>query len=762
MSNPFKRILFLLFVLSMVACSSTKYVPKGDYLLNSVQIKVKSKKVTSETLYPFLQQTPNQKIFGLFRLRLGIYDLSGRDTLKWINRWLRSAGEKPVIYDSLATRYSSKEMTKELQNEGYQHAKIDVITKKKKKKINVTYQVILGKPYVISRFTLNPWLDTILHFKMPLKNRFQFTIKPGMNFNINDLDQQRSDLSEYLRNNGFYNVHREAFHYLADTAFMQNKAQIELTLSHDLLHNDSLLNKVFAIKKIGTITYETLMPLSNDQSGSTSWDTVYDQGYQLIYQKTPFIRLKPLIANTYIEPNKHYSEKEVRSTFSALNSLPPVKYVNLQFNEQTDSILNCLVQITPDKLQSFTNDIEGTNSGGNLGAADEFSYQHRNLFKGGELFRFHARASYESLGSLSSIFSYHATELASDISLKFPTFLFPFLSRRFKQNLHGNTSFSLGYNYQVRPEFVRNLANANIKYSWSLSKNTTFSFDLIDLSYIYLPRIDSAFKATYLTNSSPLRFSYENQMILKTGFTIQHLGQGMNNSHLSFVNWRGNLSEAGNLLDGMLHLFHAPPGSDGIYRLFHIRFAQYVKGEYDFTYNEYLSPQNRLVYHFTGGLVCPFGNADIVPFEERFYAGGANGLRGWSSYTLGPGGYPYSSGVIDFVNHTGDIKLQGNIEYRFNLFWKFDGALFFDAGNIWTIRNYSNQPDGVFRFSTFYKQIAMDYGIGLRLNLNYFVLRLDLGHQFYNPAFRGTDAWIPAIKNFSKRSALFFAIGYPF
>ncbi|MBB3187526.1 BamA/TamA family outer membrane protein [Microbacter margulisiae] len=757
-----QKLIFCVLSMLMIACSSTKYVPEGDYLLNQEHIKVHSKQVTAETLAPFLRQTPNQRIFSVFRLQLGVYDLSGKDTTKWINRWLRRAGEKPVIYDSLAMEVSRQEMKKELQNEGYQHAIVDVITKKKKKKINVTYKITLGSPYIISDFNVSPKLDSLIAIHVPPKGGFDYSIQKGMNFNVNDLDQERTDLSTYLRNNGFYNITREVFHYRADTTLGKNKAIVELGLRRDLLANDTLLQKTFSRKKIGSITFETMQPMPGTNTSSAQKDTVAYEGYTMIYHGTPFLRIKPLVFNTFVTPGGYYSEKDVRSTFAALNALPPVKYVNLQFKEQSDSMLSCNVQITPDKLQSFTNDIEGTNSGGNFGVAEDFSYQHRNLFRGAELLKFHARASYESLGSLSNIFSYNATELAGDVSLKYPTFLFPFLSHDFKRSLHGSTTFSLGYNYQVRPEFVRNLANAGVKYIWSLSRNTTFTFDLLDLSYIYLPRIDSSFRATYLSNSSPLRFSYENQMILKTGFSMQHIEQGMNNAHLSYVNWRWDVSEAGNLLDGMLHLFKATPDPDGVYRLFHIRFAQYIKGDYDISYNQYLSPDNRMVYHFNAGLVCPLGNADVVPFEERYYAGGADGVRGWSSYTLGPGGYPYSSGVIDFVNHTGDIKLQGNIEYRFKLFWQFDGALFYDAGNIWTIRNYSTQPNGVFNFSTFYKQIAMSYGLGVRFNLNYFVLRMDLGHQLYNPAFRGNSAWIPALKGFSKRSALFFAIGYPF
>jgi outer membrane protein assembly factor BamA len=746
----------------MVACSSTKYVPDGQYLLNTERIQVHSKDVNADMLSPFLRQAPNQRIFSIFRLQLAVYNLSGRDSTRWLSRWLRRAGEKPVIYDSLAMADSQSELQKELQNEGFQHAKVQVITKAKNKKINVLYHIVLGDPYKISSFTMAPTLDSLLKTKDSSQAAFTHLIKPGMNFNINELDQERTDLATFLRDNGYYNVTKEAFHFTADTSFAQNKATIELGLRPDLLANDTILHKTFTRKIIGHVTFETIPTLVELPSDENTTDSVSYEGYSMLYNKKPFIHIKPLVSNTFIYPGTYYNEKAVKSTYASLNALPPVKYVNIQFNEHAPDTLDCDVQITPDKLQSFTNDVEGTNSGGNLGVAEDFSYQHRNLFRGAELFKFHARASYESLGNLSNIFAYYATELGSDISLKFPTFLFPFLSRDFKRGLNASTTFSLGYNYQVRPEFVRTLANVGIKYMWSLNKNTTFSYDMLDLSYIYLPRIDSTFRATYLSNSSPLRFSYENQMILRTGFSMQYMGQRANGAKSSYANWRWDVSEAGNLLDGALHLFHVEPSADGAYRFSNIRFAQYIKADYDYTYNQFLSKDNRMVYHFNFGLANPLGNADAVPFEERYYAGGANGVRGWSSYTLGPGGYPLSSGVIDFVNHTGDIKLQGNVEYRFKMFWKFDGALFYDAGNIWTIHHYSTQPDGTFYFSQFYKQIAMSYGFGLRFNLNYFVLRMDLGHQLFNPAFRGNEAWIPVVTHFAKRSALFFAIGYPF
>jgi outer membrane protein assembly factor BamA len=468
-----------------------------------------------------------------------------------------------------------------------------------------------------------------------------------------------------------------------------------------------------------------------------------------------------LLSNTFIFPNTYYNDRMVEETYAGLNALPPVKYVNIVFRERPNNMLDCYIVITPDKNQSFTFDLEGTNSGGNLGAAGDFSYQHRNIFKGAQLFKFHARYSFESYGNISNIFSRNAKEFATDVSVKYPTFLFPFLGKEFKRGINASTAFSIGYNYQIRPEFTRNLANMGIKYAWS-HKNLFYSFDLINFNYIYLPRIDDTFKETYLTNSSPLRYSYENQMIVRMGFNVNYNSQRSKKNTDNVLNWRWGISEAGNLLDVGCNLLNTRRDEEHFYRIFNIRFAQYVKSDFDISYNHEITKDNHFVYHFAAGIACPMGNAEIIPFEERYYAGGSNGVRGWSSYTLGPGAYPNTTGTIDFVNQTGDISLLANLEYRFKIGWKLEGATFTDIGNIWSIRNYDFQPQGQFHFSNFYQQLAWSYGLGLRLNLNYFVFRIDVGHKLYNPAYSGDNRWITPLSKMAKNVVPYFSIGYPF
>lgn len=753
--------------LLVVACNTTKYVPDGQYLLNKVKIVTDNKSINKETLKSYLRQTPNQEVFSLFKLQLGVYNLSGRDTASWWNNWLKRAGEEPVIFDEKAAGQSRKELNREMENRGYTKATVDTLVVRHKKKVNLTYRIKAGAPYKIANFKIDIVSDSLRKTLDALKDTYVPSVHAGMNFDINALEKERTGLTAFLKQRGYYNLTKENFRFQADTTLGNLKANVVMKLRPEITGSDSIARKVLARKKIRNITFllttteRTQAYAAGTRDVREKMDSVWYDGYRVLFTNKQLISCKSLISNTFISPNSYYNDRMVENTYAALNALPPVKYVNVVFRERPNDVLDCIIVITPDKNQSFTVDVEGTNSGGNFGVAGDFSYQHRNIFGGAELFKFHVRYSYEALGSLSNLFSYNATEFATDVSVKYPTFLFPFLGREFKRGINASTAFTIGYNYQVRPEFTRTLANAGIKYAWS-HKNLFYSFDLINFNYIYLPRKDSVFAATYLKNSSPLRYSYDNQMIVRSGININYNSQRGKQAGGDVVNWRLGLSEAGNLLYSACKLFGARRDTANTFRIFNIRFAQYVKGDFDFSYNQEITKDNHMIYHVALGVACPYGNAEIIPFEERYFGGGANGVRGWSSYTLGPGAYPNATGAIDFVNQTGDISLLGNLEYRFKMFWKFEGAVFSDAGNIWTIRNYDFQPQGQFRFGEFYKQIAWSYGLGLRVNFTYFIFRLDMGYKLYNPNNDGGQRWIQPLTNPAKNMALFFAIGYPF
>ena len=212
-------------------------------------------------------------------------------------------------------------------------------------------------------------------------------------------------------------------------------------------------------------------------------------------------------------------------------------------------------------------------------------------------------------------------------------------------------------------------------------------------------------------------------------------------------------------------MFDSHKNAMGQYEVFNIAYAQYVKADFDFTRN-LLSKRTRdqLVFHFGLGIAYPYGNSTVLPFEKRYFSGGANSVRGWSVRSLGPGSYKDKDGRINFITQTGDLKLDVNLEYRSHLFWKFDGALFVDAGNIWTLRNYPDQPGGQFTWSGLLKDMAASYGLGLRLNFDYFILRFDLGMKAINPAFQTEDeAHYPLIHpRLSRDLAFHFAVGLPF
>ena len=424
--------------------------------------------------------------------------------------------------------------------------------------------------------------------------------------------------------------------------------------------------------------------------------------------------------------------------------------------------------LTKSKHKSISFELEGTNSAGDLGAAASVSFQHRNLFRGSETFMVKFRGAYEAISGLQPGYKNHNyTEYGVETSINFPNFLFPFLTSDFKRRIKATTEFGLQYNYQLRPEFSRTIALASWSYKWIQKQKIQHRIDLLDISYLYLPWISSQFQEDYINKDKDnyiLKYNYENRLIVRMGYNYSYNSAGgalVNNTiTTNSYSIRAGFESAGNILYGISKMINMRKNKDGEYAILGIPYAQYLKGDFDFAKNIIIDHRNSLAFHAGIGIAVPYGNAKVVPFEKRYFSGGANSVRGWSVRNLGPGSF---AGDGNFMNQSGDIKLDASIEYRTRLFWKFRGAAFIDAGNIWTIREYENQPGGVFEFDKFYKQIAVAYGLGLRLDLDFFVLRFDGGMKAINPKYKKAKERYPIIHpRFSRDFAFHFAVGYPF
>lgn len=739
------------------SCSMAKYVPDDKYLLTKVQVKSNIPDVNNEELKGYLRQTPNNTILGFWPLKLGFYNLSSDDSTKWVNRWLRRIGEPPVIYDSLKTVYGCDELQKVIFNKGYLNAEVTATSKINKKHIKVSYDITPKEPYRIRNYFITIPDSTISSI---INKRNLSIIKRGDLFDVDKINEEREQIARLLRNRGYFNFRKELLFLYVDSALNSHEIDAELSIQPQYLDNDSALQIIFSKKQIENVT---ILALKDNDISNISYldlDTTYINNFRIIYNpKNKAFRPKAIANKISIIPNITYSDFAVERTYSQLNSLSAAKYVNISFNENSNNKLDAQIVITQNKPHTISAEIEGTYSGGDLGVGAAIGYKNNNIFRGSETLNLSINGGYEAIGSLSEYQS--AWDIGGEASLTFPTLLMP-MSKNFKRRSTGTTEIAASVNFQQRPEYQRNIASAGIKYNWRW-RRINFTFNLLDLSYIYLPYMTDAFKDKYMKPSSSIRFSYEDHFIMRWGLGINMSNRrNMTFTTNSFYTFRANVRTAGNLLYGISHLIHQQKNEDGVYEIFNIQYSQFAKADIDFAYNWYLTDKSRLVFHSGLGVGIPYGNASILPFEERYYSGGANSMRGWSARKLGPGNFYNSSGSIDFMKQSGDIKFDLNLEARFRLIWKLEAALFVDAGNIWTIRDYAEQPTGVFRWNEFYKQIACNYGVGVRLDFDFFVIRVDMGIKLYDPGYPiKSERWRTDL-TWRNDFALHFAVGYPF
>ena len=769
MKRKVQLYLYITLVALLTSCSVNKFIPEEHYLLDEVHIISDTEEVQPSMFTSYLRQNPNAKWFNLVKVPMHIYCLSGKDSTNSFNRFLRKLGDAPVIYDANVTQKSQREIEKAVRNMGYMRAKVELETEVKKNRIKVNYRIKAGRPYIIQQIAYN--IDDMTINDFIEKDTIHSYLHTGMPFDVVALDNERNRITKLLQNNGYYKFHKDFIVYQADT--VRNTFQVNLTmklLPFQLKKEDvPTKHRQYTIRNVNFLTEDNLI---NQENNYTGYQSLQHKGLQIFYQDKLYIRPNTLANFNYIRPKELYSEQDVQNTYTSMGRLRALKYTNIRFDEVLDNDsaqLDANVLLTKGKNQSLSFEIEGTNSAGDLGAAASMTFQHRNVFKGSETFTMKVRGAYEAITGLQEGYENDDyKEYGIEASLNFPEFKFPFLSADFKRKIRATSEVGLSFNSQNRPEFTRTLASAKWGYRWVDRKSSQHRFDLLDVNYIYVPWKSENFK-NYLENltdrNSILIKSYEDQLIVRMGYTYTYNSandKSRTSANRNSYSIRMNLEEAGNLLYLGSKAIHSAPKEDKGYVIANIPFAQYIKGDIDFARNWNIDERNSLVFHIGMGIAYPYGNSQVLPFEKRYFSGGPNSVRGWSVRSLGPGSYKGTEGNMNYINHSGDIKLDVNLEYRTHLFWKFKGAAFIDAGNIWNIRDYEGQEEGTFRFNRFYKQLAVAYGLGLRFDLDYLIIRFDGGMKAVNPMKTGKDKYPFLRPKFSRDFAFHFAVGYPF
>lgn len=758
-------------VVALSSCSVSRHLPENAYLLDEVRVISEENPKVVSSLKPKVRQQPNIRTFGLFRLPLRVYSLSGKRN-HFVNRALRNIGEAPRVYNDTLVHKSCEAMEQTLVNQGYLKAEVTSETFYRKHKAQVNYYAHPGRQYRISSLRY-ACLDTAL-LEYILADTVNSPVKVGMPFDANVLNDERTRLASLLQSKGYYGFKKDYISYFADTARNSSNVALTVRVRSGMLSQEPAMGEstyTFWNKyRIGKVKY-LMYPTSFAYQNSYVFPDTVRAGdeYFLFDGKSPF-RFSTVRYASHIAPDMVYDVNMVKKSYASYGRLKALKYTNINFEKVNDSTLNCHITLNPAKKISLSSEVDFTNTAGDVGASAAFSFTHRNLFRGSETFALKIRGAYENITHLADYEEGMFFEYGADMSLNFPRFILPFVRDEVQRRSMATTQLDLQYNAQTRPEFDRNVFSASWSYLWNTNRQIRHRYDLLGINYVSVPRKDNYFIETYLdqynSRNSIMKFNYEDLFIFRTGYdfyyTSPNAGITMDYFDVSH-SVRASVETSGNLLYLLSVASEQERDSIGQYQLFNLAFAQYLKTDVAWTMNMSLGRRNNLLFHVEAGVAYPYGNSRMLPFEKRYYGGGANGVRGWAVRGLGPGSYVGRNGTIDYINQSGDIKLDLSLEYRMHMFWKLDGALFVDAGNIWTMYNYSDQPGGVFLWNEFYKQIAVSYGMGVRLDLNFLVLRIDAAMKAVNPIYKEGPLRYPVVNpRFKRDFAWHFAVGYPF
>lgn len=738
----------LICLLCTLGCGSARHVPEGRHLLRRVHIIADSSRLSAadqEELQSYVVQHPNRKIFELFKWSLGLYNLSSAEGKGWLSKRLRKWGEAPVLYDDALAKVSANNLQTAMYNKGYLQAYVALeLDSVAPKKVDATYHIHRGDLYRISHVEeqiQEPGLSSILHPADTLEAQRAFPteiytslLRVGSPLSADLMQAERRRIVQILRNRGYWRMREEQISFDVDTLSTPTDAWVRTHISD-----------AGRPARIGVVN------LHLDTVPHTIRKGLNTTG-----------RLRRLLTNrSWLREGDWYSEELVNRTITSLTELSAIKRLRLEHTEvETDSIqhLNMDIHIEPQRSKELNIDGMLTYSGGHWGVEGVLGIKHSNLFGASELTSVQLQGAYEALGNSKAYVNYGV-----EAAMSIPKLALPIPWTKTPYNYKMTTDYSLSYREHRRPEFTRSSFSASWGYSWQqyLKPEQRHSLKVLDVDYMRLGYISDDFNSS-LPDITRMLY-YRNQFVVSASYLYHYSSAKRAGSDYrpNVYNLRLYVQSAGNVLRGLSSLIGASRDQFGAYSILRTNFTQFIRTEVDYSGLYRLGDKSALAYRAALNVVYPYLNSRILPVDLRYFSGGPNSLRGWGIRSLGPGGMPKQYATSIF-NQVGDIKLDLNLELRLRLTRSWELALFSDAGNVWTIYPYDNQPNGDFSFSRFYREIALNTGLGLRLDLKQFILRADVGLKLHDPQMSSSERWVLGRQSLRDLWAWHFAIGYPF
>lgn len=800
-----KRILLIIFVLTAIflcSCSPNRHLSKDGYLLskNRVVLHGKDYGLGKSDLVNYIKQDPNHKVFGM-KMGMYVYSVSRPIDDSLCNFFekniFRSLGEKPVELSERQTSTSLKNIRTYLASRGCFSATVrDSLSMVRRwyapwsfYKKRRTENYIIDIPYraKIDTFYISTEDEKMFGIILPMIKKD--IIKKGDWYNETILAQIRTDLTASMQNNGYYAFNPTYISFEIDTSESTEKTKIKMYVKNPVDNNgEKTVHKPYKISKI--YLYPNYIPITSpDYIAPTDTVLTYHKPqkhyaftplYFINNTPKPIIKRKTLQRCILMQNNHLYSPMVSQNTYSALFQLRNFKYVDMYYEPVAPfdgDTLNLasnirLTMVKPISLSSSfelnysannSNNLNYGNSS-NFGTEGNISFTNRNLFRGAEIFTANLKLAAEIN---SGIFSnehtakgweiFNAFESGIDFGLELPRFLAPFSTNFYSMRFHPHTSIKTGYNLQRRSYYNRSIFNANFGYSWNSSEKKFFYFTPIEINYVNMEITDQNYQNLINNMDRRIRYQMSDHFVMAMRFSYVYNGQQVG-SKKNFNYFSANVETAGNVLDLYSDVFSLNKDNNGNYTVFNIPFSQYIRTDFSFIRYSYLTQKTSLVCKIYGGIGVAYSNAEALPYEKSFFGGGANNLRAWQLRELGPG-HSSPSGDMKY-DRAGDLAFGASVEYRFPFVGPLELAAFVDAGNIWTLRDVAGFEGGKIS-QDFYKEIASDIGLGVRLNISVMIIRVDFALKMYDPSKAEKDRFVLDNAKF-KDVVIQFGIGYPF